>query len=44
VTEPLAVLKPSGAPTGVFKARADVHRDGDLHRTLHLWLVSGDRC
>jgi len=37
------VLNPSGVPTGVFKARADVHRDGDLHRTLHLWLVSGDR-
>lgn len=40
MTEPLDVLNPSGLPTGEVKARAAVHRDGDLHRTLHLWLVN----
>ncbi len=39
MTEPLEVLNPSGQPTGETKARAAVHRDGDLHRTLHLWVV-----
>ncbi len=39
MTELLDVLNPSGLPTGEIKARAAVHRDGDLHRTLHLWLV-----
>jgi isopentenyldiphosphate isomerase len=35
------LLPPDGVPTGVTKARSAVHRDGDLHRTLHLWIVSG---
>lgn len=29
-----------GEPTGITKRRADVHRDGDWHRALHLWFVS----
>lgn len=37
------MLNAAGLPTGRTKARADVHRDGDLHRTLHVWLVKGDR-
>ena len=40
MTEPLEVLNPLGQPTGETKARAAVHRDGDLHRTLHLWVLS----
>jgi isopentenyldiphosphate isomerase len=28
-----------GAPLGVSKARRDVHRDGDWHRSLHIWVV-----
>ena len=28
-----------GAPLGVSKARRDVHRDGDWHRSLHVWVV-----
>lgn len=35
------LLPPAGVPSGVTKARSAVHRDGDLHRTLHLWIVSG---
>ena len=41
MTEPIEVLNPSGLPTGEVKMRAAVHQGGDLHRTLHLWLVSG---
>ncbi len=41
MTEPLEVLNPYGLPTGEVKPRDQVHRDGDLHRTLHLWLLSG---
>lgn len=39
MTEPIEVLNPSGLPTGDVKTRAAVHQSGDLHRTLHLWLV-----
>lgn len=28
-----------GRPLGRTKARAEVHRDGDWHRSLHLWIV-----
>ncbi len=28
-----------GAPLGRTKAREQVHRDGDWHRSLHLWVV-----
>jgi isopentenyldiphosphate isomerase len=31
-----------GEPTGVRKRRADVHRDGDWHRAIHLWVI-GER-
>ncbi len=29
---------PSGKPLGQSKPRGEVHRDGDWHRSLHLWL------
>ncbi|MBL8600499.1 MAG: NUDIX domain-containing protein [Myxococcales bacterium] len=29
-----------GRPTGEVKARGLVHRDGDWHRALHLWVLS----
>jgi len=38
-TEPLDVLDERGRPTGVRKPRAQVHREGDWHRALHLWIV-----
>ena len=33
------MLNAAGLPTGATKARDAVHRDGDLHRTFHLWLL-----
>lgn len=43
MSERLDVLNPAGLPTGEQKARDEVHRDGDLHRTFHLWIVREGR-
>jgi len=32
------VLTAAGKPTGHVKRRADVHRDGDWHRSIHVWV------
>jgi isopentenyldiphosphate isomerase len=40
--ELLDVLDESGAATGVTKARSAVHRDGDWHRVLHVWVARED--
>lgn len=40
--EPFDVLTADGAPTGLVKPRADVHRDGDWHRALHVWIAGRD--
>lgn len=32
------VVTEDGALTGVVKRRADVHRDGDWHRAIHVWV------
>jgi isopentenyldiphosphate isomerase len=32
------VLDADGRPTGVVKTRGDVHRDGDWHAALHIWV------
>jgi len=32
------VVTEDGAPTGVVKRRADIHRDGDWHRAIHVWV------
>ena len=32
------VVNESGEPTGIVKRRADVHRDGDWHRAIHVWV------
>ena len=34
------VVTVRGEPTGIVKRRADVHRDGDWHRAIHIWIVS----
>jgi isopentenyl-diphosphate Delta-isomerase len=39
--ELIDVLTESGAPTGVVKEKSAVHRDGDWHRSSHIWIVSG---
>ncbi|MGI8483514.1 MAG: NUDIX hydrolase [Thermomicrobiales bacterium] len=31
-----------GVPTGAIKRRADVHRDGDWHRSIHVWIYGND--
>lgn len=36
------VVTPDGVPTGHTKRRADVHRDGDWHRAVHVWVYGCD--
>lgn len=40
-TERFDIVRADGSPAGRTKARAAVHRDGDWHRALHVW-VAGD--
>ena len=40
--EAFDVLTEHGVPTGRVKAREDVHRDGDWHGAVHVWLHDGD--
>jgi isopentenyldiphosphate isomerase len=50
VTTPLAqdpdelfdIVTADGEPTGIAKRRADVHRDGDWHRAIHVWIYGCD--
>ncbi len=37
--EPIDVLTPDGLPTGIVKPRALIHRDGDWHRCVFVWIV-----
>jgi len=32
------IVSADGVPTGRTKRRADVHRDGDWHRAIHIWV------
>ncbi|HVL25125.1 MAG TPA: NUDIX domain-containing protein, partial [Thermomicrobiales bacterium] len=36
------VVTADGTPTGITKRRADVHRDGDWHRAIHVWVYGID--
>jgi len=38
-TEPFDLVDSDGAPLGVEKPRGLVHRDGDWHQSVHLWVV-----
>lgn len=40
--EPFDVLHADGTHTGIVKPRAAVHRDGDWHRALHIWVAGHD--
>jgi 8-oxo-dGTP diphosphatase len=37
--EQLEILNEDGISTGLCKDRADVHRDGDLHGSSHVWII-----
>ena len=37
--EPFDLYDREGAPLGQRKARRDVHRDGDWHKSIHVWVV-----
>ncbi|XP_061344415.1 nudix hydrolase 3 isoform X4 [Gastrolobium bilobum] len=38
--EYLDVLTNSGHKTGIFKPRGEVHREGDYHRAVHVWIFA----
>lgn len=38
--EYLDVLDQDGNKTGITKLRSDVHRDGDFHRSVHIWIIN----
>lgn len=38
--ELIDVLDEHGKPTGKIKTRSEVHRDGDWHRTVHVWIIN----
>jgi isopentenyldiphosphate isomerase len=38
--EQIDVLSPEGHLTGVQKLRSEVHRDGDWHRSVHVWIIT----
>jgi isopentenyldiphosphate isomerase len=40
--EIIDVLRPDGDPAGITKPKALVHRDGDWHRAVHVWIVQSD--
>ena len=40
--EMIDVLAADGSPTGRTKPKPDVHRDGDLHRSVHVWIITPD--
>jgi isopentenyldiphosphate isomerase len=40
--EPFDVITAAGKPTGRVKSRAEVHRDGDWHRAIHVWVAGVD--
>jgi len=35
------ILKYNGKPAGRLKPRGEVHRDGDLHGSIHVWVFDG---
>jgi isopentenyldiphosphate isomerase len=41
-SEPFDIITADGKPTGRVKSRAGVHRDGDWHRAIHVWVAGVD--
>nr|MBA3449676.1 NUDIX domain-containing protein [Chloroflexia bacterium] len=40
--EPFDVVLANGTPTGLVKPRSNIHRDGDWHRAIHVWVAGLD--
>ncbi len=40
--ELIDILDAGGSPTGRTKPKPDVHRDGDWHRAVHIWILTPD--
>jgi isopentenyldiphosphate isomerase len=40
--EPFDVITADGRPTGRVKTRVEIHRDGDWHRAIHVWVAGVD--
>ena len=40
--EQFDILDKLGNPTGKTKPRSDVHRDGDWHKAVHIWIVNSE--
>lgn len=40
--EKFDVLDEKGNPTGKTKLRSEVHRDGDWHKSVHIWIINND--
>ncbi len=38
----IEVVTAEGVSTGVVKPKPDVHRDGDWHRAVHVWILTPD--
>ena len=40
--ELIDVLTPDGNPTGARKPKSEIHRDGDWHLSVHIWIKASD--
>ena len=40
--ELIDVLDENGHPTGLRKEKREIHRDGDWHRAVHVWVIRPD--
>lgn len=40
--ELIDVLLPDGTPAGIRKTKDEIHRDGDWHRSVHVWIATPD--
>jgi isopentenyldiphosphate isomerase len=43
MVEMIEIVAPDGSPTGVAKPRDQIHRAGDWHRTVHVWVMTQAR-
>ncbi|HEU5163450.1 MAG TPA: NUDIX domain-containing protein [Thermoanaerobaculia bacterium] len=41
--ELIDVLLPDGTPAGIRKTKDEIHRDGDWHRSVHVWIMTPER-